>query len=510
MYINFYSTRNKIVLYWERVSVEQCTNIIKINNKEYGKTEKTHYTINDLFSDTEYNISVEIVDTVKSINKCIFSCVVKTKCEKHIIDITKEPYYARGDGKFLNTQIIQKAIDQCSINDCIYIPKGVFLSGALKLHSDVEIYLEKGAVLQGTDDPWDYLPIIESRFEGIERKCYSSLINIGDMNHNSEINCENILIHGKGSILGGGASLAKKIIQIEKSKPEIILAQNKNENYENGNTVAGRARPRLINMSNCKNIIITGLTVGNGPCWNLHMIYSENIITYNCTFISKNVWNGDGWDPDSSKNCTIFDCVFDTGDDAIAIKSGKNPEGNIINRPCENIRIFDCKSNGGHGITIGSEISGGINDVKIWDCDMRKSIYGVEIKATRKRGGYVKNVKVTNCAISRLLIHTVDYNDDGDAATTPPKFENCLFENISITGETILSDGSTKKATCIEIKGFDSKEHYTSDIVLRNIMISSTKGDPQFIEIQHCDRITLENVVCEQAWDFIDVDDTFL
>ena len=143
--------------------------------------------------------------------------------------------------------------------------------------------------------------------------------------------------------------------------------------YEKPDTIPGRMRPRLLNISNCHNVVISGLRLENGASWNVHMVYSDHIVTNNCRFYSEGVWNGDGWDPDSSSNCTIFDCIFCTEDDSVAIKSGKNPEGNMINRPCENIRIFDCKSEFGHGITIGSEMSGGIRNVKIWDCDLSRS-----------------------------------------------------------------------------------------------------------------------------------------
>lgn len=186
-----------------------------------------------------------------------------------------------------------------------------------------------------------------------------------------------------------------------------------------------------------KNVSISGITLKNGASWNVHMIYSENILTYDCSFYSRNIWNGDGWDPDSCKNCTIFGCSFDTGDDAIAIKSGKNPEGNKINRPCEHIRIFDCRCLFGHGFAIGSEISGGIRDVKIWDCDLRNSANGIEIKGTKKRGGYVREIAASYCIVPRIRIHFVQYNDDGAAAPKPPVFENFKFTDIEITGECL-------------------------------------------------------------------------
>ena len=141
-------------------------------------------------------------------------------------------------------------------------------------------------------------------------------------------------------------------VETENMKEQLEALGEQIKECENERTIPGRVRPRLINMSNCQNIILSGVTLRNGASWNVHMIYSDTIVTNHCTFYSENVWNGDGWDPDSSTNCTIFDCNFYTGDDSIAIKSGKNPEGNKIGRPTKHIRIFDCRSAYGHGITI--------------------------------------------------------------------------------------------------------------------------------------------------------------
>lgn len=132
--------------------------------------------------------------------------------------------------------------------------------------------------------------------------------------------------------------------------------------------------------------------------------------------------------PDSSTNCTIFACEFCTGDDAVAIKSGKNPEGNATNRPTKHVRVFDCHSGFGHGICIGSEMSGGVEDVKIWDCNMAVSTSGLEIKATKKRGGYVRDVEVCDCTLSHVMVHSVGYNDDGIGSDVPPILENFKYE----------------------------------------------------------------------------------
>ena len=149
-----------------------------------------------------------------------------------------------------------------------------------------------------------------------------------NLDHKSGPNCENILIRGKGTIASGGKNLAKKVICREREllKDELAALGDKIKEYEKLDTVPGRVRPRLINISNCRNVRISGVTLKDGASWNVHMIYSDGIVTDHCTFYSKDVWNGDGWDPDSSSNCVIFGCVFYTGDDSVAIKSGKNPQ----------------------------------------------------------------------------------------------------------------------------------------------------------------------------------------
>ena len=133
----------------------------------------------------------------------------------------------------------------------------------------------------------------------------------------------------------------ERVIETERERLKDYLAAlgSKIEEYENADTIPGRVRPRLLHICNAQNVSVSGISLKNGASWNMHMIYSENILTYDCRFYSRNVWNGDGWDPDSSKDCTIFGCIFDTGDDAIAIKAGKNPEGNKINRPLSLIHI---------------------------------------------------------------------------------------------------------------------------------------------------------------------------
>ena len=392
------------------------------------------------------------------------------------------------DGVTLNTQALQKAIDACGGDEEVYFPQGTYLTGALRLHSDMALYLEKDAVLQGTDRPEDYLPKIPSRFEGIERMCYQSLLNLGQMHHDQGPNAGNVLIYGEGCISGGGQSLALNIMDAERREMEGLTPDPE---CENENTQPGRARGRLINLSNCENVRISGLTLQNGASWNVHMLYSRDIVTDHCVFRSENVWNGDGWDPDSSENCTLFACQFHTGDDSVAIKSGKNPEGCRIARPTRFIRIFDCKSFYGLGVAIGSEMSGGVEDVRIWDCDLEHSLYGVQIKGTRKRGGYVRNVSVRDCVLSRFLACAVLYNDDGEGSPTPPVFSGFACERVHFTGwARNYWEKEEHMMPGIDLSGFDTDGYEASDIAFR----ACTLGDGAGIAMSRCRHITLEIV----------------
>jgi polygalacturonase len=342
--IYWIASEDTVTLFWEKPedASEQTFYQIWVDGRETGTCRCNHYKVTDLLPYTDYLIQINRGENPDREEDTIYwdKFMVLTRKKKTKLDITKAPYHGVGDGKTMNTDILQQAINDCGLDEVVYIPAGVFMTGALKLHSYMELYLAEGAVLQGTDCAEDYLPMIPSRFEGTEMMCYSSLLNLGEMDHDGDFVCENVSIRGKGTIASGGQTLALKIISM------------------------GQVRPRLVNISNCQNIWIEDVTFSDSDSWNIHMIYSKGIVTNGCHFYSEGVWNGYGWDPDSSTHCVIFDCDFHTGDDAVAIKSGKNPEGNANNCPTKRIRIFDCRIHKGRGYAIGSEISGGVEDVR--------------------------------------------------------------------------------------------------------------------------------------------------
>ena len=489
--INYISKNNSVVLYWDLPEGFKKGDLFKISNEKglIAETEKCHFEVSGLSANCEYCFTVDGAGMSEKV-----TCA--TRPESRIINITD--FGAVGDGKTLNTKAIQAAIDSCKEGETVYIPEGDFMTGSLFLHSDMELYLGKGAVLHGTTNVHDYEPKIKSRFEGIEMMCYASLINVGTLDHDN-ITCKNVRICGEGTVCGGGKPLAEEVIRVETLLMQDYIASlgDSVKECENSVTIQGRVRPRLINVSSAENVTVCNVGIENGASWNLHMIYSKNIVTYGCTFKSDGVWNGDGWDPDSSSNCTLFGCEFCTGDDAVAIKSGKNPEGNVINRPCEHIRIFDCVSRYGHGFTVGSEMSGGVNDVCIWNCDLGDSVFGIEIKATKKRGGYVRNVCVRNTRTCRVLMHSVGYNDDGIAAPTVPIFEDCSFEDLEITARRKGMDGEIIDCQAVELAGFDEPGHFIKNVRFKNISIDSGKSKKQAIYLQCCEGISFENINCK-------------
>ena len=489
---------NEITLYWDKnwAALQKPNYSIFLNEKLICQTQKTHFSINSLSPETTYHI---IIKEFIGENECvIFDENITTSKKKKDIDITKPPFCAVGDGKTVNTETIQKVLDSCRENERVYIPCGTFMTGALNIHSNTEIYIEKGGVLKGTAELSDYMPKIKSRFEGTEMMCYRSLINMGKLDRAGGYFCENVILRGGGTIHGGGEALANNIIEFETERLREYLEQNADyvATCENLQTIPGRSRGRLINMSNCKNIILSNLTLGFGPCWNVHFIYSKDILTYGCKIESSGVWNGDGWDPDSSEDCTIFNTEFKTHDDGIAIKSGKNPEGNIINRPTKNIRIFDCF--GRKGIAIGSELSGGIDGVFVWDCEYLDWI-GIQLKTTKKRGGYIKNVRVKDSSFACVQLATnLSYNNDGEGAETITDIENISFSDLTLTARGIDWDNITPcRFTPIKIEGFEDEEHFAKNLSFKNIKSSPVFSKEESIKISGVKDLTIENVTLE-------------
>lgn len=461
-------------------------------------TSKTHATITDLSPTTEYSFAVSSVLSDGS-EESTSVLTLTTKKQSKFIDVTQAPYNADGTGQTIATAILQQAINDCPADGTILIPEGAtILSGAIDLKSNTTFQID--GTLKGSLKPEDYTykpaqraaykgrvnddGLILTRYEGWEMYCYRSLINGGYLNPDNRLAtvCENIRICGKGTVYGGGNELGTAMKQIYADK-------EKYPQYVSDGMGGRRTRGRLLGFIQCKNVELTGINVENPSCWTIHMIYCDTVTTHGINIKSRGIDNGDGWDPDSSRNCMIFDTSFDTGDDCIAIKSGKNPDGNKINIPAKNIRIFDLNMLGGHGMAIGSEESGGVENVSLRDCKIRNTDYGLELKAHNSRGGYIKNLTMQDCEIDRFMAHSVNYNADGIAAPTLPYFKDITIKNTTIDG--------TGRA--IELIGFTQSNsqddtNYLSNVNLQNVTLGTKADKDKEIYLEKARDITLTNV----------------
>ena len=496
---------DEITVYWNRIDSlgEDDFYRVYLNGKPLAETKKTHFEVFDLIPETEYTVKVELC---KNRTVLVGEESYKTKKSPVKIDVTKPPYSAVGDGAVLNTKALQKALDDCRAGEAVYFPAGTYLTGALNVHSNTEIIVDKGATIKGSEDSSDYLPLIKSRSEGLNMMCFRSLINMGELDESSGYNCENVIIRGGGSIVGGGKPLhddmlAQGYVRI-KDYVDSLTEEELSEFQFGAKTIAGRLRGRLVNISNTRNVVLSNVVFANGPYWNIHFIYSDSVIMKSCEIKSVFIHNGDGWNPDSSANCTCFNTDFDCGDNCIAIKSGRNPDGNRIGRPTENINIFDCHVTSGGGFAIGSEMSGGVRDVTMWNIDCEYGSVGFQFKTTRKRGGFIENVRMYDSIVPCFNIQTaLNYNNDGEGAGTLSRVNDFLCENCTITGKRYkrINAEGTPEYECdtvpaIAILGFDDRVDLIDNVVLRNCTVKQTEEQGQSILINNFNGVTIENL----------------
>ena len=455
---------DEATLVWDKTAAAGSYEVLR-DGKPFGSTAKTHFTATGLSPERAYVFTVRALSPSRAELSSSEPLTLRTPTKEPVVSVLD--HGAVGDGVTLNTKALQSAIDACPKGGVVLVPPGTFLSGALYLKSDMTLLIAKDGVLKGTSDPKDYLPFNLNRFEGWEMATHASLLNAGKLDRSGPANIRNLSIRGEGTISGGGRKLYGAVMTL----------------YPGDKKAGLRARGRLILLMNTENVDISGLTLEESSCWTLHYIYSKNVSVHGLT-IRSNVHNGDGIDPDSSENSLIFNCTFDTGDDCIAIKSGKNPEGVVVNRPTENVRIFDCVFKRGHGISIGSEMSGGVRNVLVEDCIAGPLLHGLQIKATEERGGFVENVTVRDCDLRQITVYTkLNYNNDGQAAPTPPHFRNFRFENIDLTQ-------ADPKKPVIVLNGFQASGHETRNVSFENLKLPAGAK----VQIARCSDVTFTRV----------------
>ncbi len=381
-------------------------------------------------------------------------------------DITR--YGAAGDGSGNCSEAILRAIVACSRagGGRVIIPEGLFATGAIHLRSNVNLHLSQGATLRFIPDPSLYLPAVYTRWEGVECMNYSPFIYAFEQ--------ENIAVTGPG-ILDGQASnenwwpwtgspvfggSREKPHQMEARKNLFQMGENDVPTRDRVFGESGRLRPNFVQFYRCRNVLIEDVTVRNSPMWMLHPVLCSNVSVRGVTLISHGP-NNDGCNPESSRDVLIENCFFDTGDDCIAIKSGRNRDGRRIGTPSENIIVRQCRMKDGHGgVTIGSEASGGVRNVFAENCNMDSPNLerALRLKTNSVRGGFIENIYMRNVKVGQVADAVLRINlfyEEGDAGRFPPR-----VQNIEMTGVT-----SQKSKYALYLRGYKHSP-------LRNIRIS--------------------------------------
>lgn len=347
-------------------------------------------------------------------------------------DFVITQYGAKGNGDTDCTEAFRKAIAACSEagGGRVVVPEGTYVTGAIHLRSNVNLHVMKGAVISFFTSWEDYLPAVYTRFEGTECWNYSPLVYAFAQ--------ENIAITGEG-VLDGNAGITNWWRWKWTQKADVTslcdMAEKQVPVEERRFGAGHKLRPNMIQPYRCKNILIEGVTIKNSPMWHIHPVLCQNITVRNVTVIGHGP-NNDGCNPESSKDILIENCYFDTGDDCIAIKSGRNADGRRVNVASENIIVRNCTMKDGHGgVVIGSEISGSARNVFVEDCvmDSPNLDRGLRIKTNSMRGGVVENIFMRDVKMPQVRETPLKidyYYQEGDSGAFPPTVRNIFMTNV--------------------------------------------------------------------------------
>jgi polygalacturonase len=472
--------------------------------------------------------------------------IIEPKFKKDTFTIKK--FGAIPDGNTLNTKSINAAIDACNKKGggVVLVPSGLLLTGPIVIKSNVNLHLATGATLLFTRD-FDQYPLVQGNWEGLPQMRNQSPV--------SATGATNIAITGKGIIDGNGDAwrMVKKDKLNETQWNKLVesggvVSDDKKTWYPSSKTFKGSKmqnpgaispekdaafyesikdflRPNLLVLANCKYILLEGVTFQNSPAWCLHPLMSEHLTVRNISV--KNPFyaqNGDGIDAESCKNVLIENSVFDVGDDALCMKSGRDAEGRKRGMPIENVIIRGCTVYAAHGgFVIGSEMSGGARNIYVSNCTFLGTDIGLRFKTTRGRGGVVENIFVKDIYMKDIpaeaILFDMYYMAKDPVALvgekrelpkvefkpvdeTTPQFRNIYISNVYCNGaekgiflrglpemhvKNIVLENMVLKAK----KGFDIQE--ASGIVFKNIRMISAETNP-VIDVVQSDNLSFDNI----------------
>lgn len=435
----------------------------------------------------------------------------------------------KGDGIHSNTQAFADAIENLSNlgGGHLIVPAGVWITGPIELKSNIDLHLKSNAIIL-FDPSRELYPIITTSFEGLDTwRCESPI--------HAE-NAENISITGKGVIDGNGQDWRPvKKSKVTSGQWKALVASGgalnekgdcwyPSEAYIKAEKMADMnvpprdltdeqvaeikdfLRPVMVSLRNCKNVLLEGCTFQNSPSWNIHPLVCTNVIVKNITV--RNPWyaqNGDGIDIESCTDVVLVDSSFDVGDDGICVKSGKDEDGRKRGIPTKGLIVDGCTVYHGHGgFVVGSEMSGGVEDVKVSNCRFLGTDVGLRFKSKRGRGGEVKNIHISNIYMTDIVTETLLFDlfyggksavealEDGAAPTSTELFEadetTPSFRDIKISN--VVCNGAGR---AMYFNGLP--EMPVSNVEISDCIIKCTKG----IEICWSQDVYLKNVEIHQA-----------
>jgi len=379
--------------------------------------------------------AVQLPDSTKQM-QAILARIRAPQFPDRVFDIVQ--YGAIAGAQENSSDAIAKAIDACSKagGGRVLVPRGEFLTGPIHLKSNSNLHLEEGAVLKFSTDPQKYLPLVLTRFEGTECMNYSPLIYAFEQN--------NVAVTGTG-LLDGQADNDHWWSMRAKAKTDAdALVAMADRDVAVSQRIFGEGhylRPNFFQPYRCNNVLIEGIRIRSSPMWELNPVLCRNVTVRNVNITSFGP-NNDGCDPESSTDVLIEGCVFETGDDCIAIKSGRNRDGRRVGVACENIVIRDCTMKDGHGgVSLGSEGSGGIHNVFVDNCRMDSPNLqrALRLKTNSFRGGSYENVYFTNVTVGQVAeaVIEVDFfypeyaNREGRGGPFQPLVKNVVVENVT-------------------------------------------------------------------------------
>lgn len=423
-------------------------------------------------------------------------------------DFPVTDYGAVGDGTTDATEAFRAAVTACSEagGGRVVVPEGTFLTGAIHLRSDVNLHVTEGATIRFARDPEQYLPVVYTRWEGMELMNYSPLIYAFEE--------ENVAVTGGGTLDGQADTTywwpwkGNEEDGWREGAPSQLAARDRlqamvEEEVPVEERVFGAdsyLRPSFIQPYHCRNVLVEGVRIIRSPMWEIHPVLSENVTVRDVTVESHGP-NNDGCNPESCTDVLIEGCYFDTGDDCIALKSGRNADGRRIGVPVQNVVVRDCTMRDGHGgIVIGSEMSGGARNIFAENCRMDSPNLDrvVRIKTNSVRGGTVENVYVRDVEVGEVGGAIVRVNfmyEEGDAGPHTP----------TVRGIDVRGIGAERCVQALYLRGYADSP--IRDVTLADCRLADVAEDST---IEHVENLVVEDVSIDGRPVTFDADDMTL